>query len=90
VIDKSVLHPDYNGIQRGMLVLPNERSTRSILWRGPMTSPGLVLEVVPVDERGGTVAVVLAAGGRVIVPTASLRRASLPDEDTEEIEATRG
>jgi hypothetical protein len=55
-----------------------------------MTSPGLVIDVVPVDERGGTVAVVLAAGGRVIVPTASLRRASLPDEDTEEIEATRG
>ena len=87
MLDKRVITPITNGIRPGMLVVPRSDGTRTILWRGSMTSPGLVLDVIITDESRLTVAAVLVNGGRLIVPTESLIEIPTSEEPTEELPA---
>lgn len=85
MIDKRVIRPRTNGIRSGMLVVPRTESTRSIVWRGPLTNPGLVLDVVVGDTVDQTVAIVLVSGGRLLVPTEAIRTVPESEEPTEEL-----
>jgi len=85
MIDKRVIRPRTNGIRSGMLVVPREEGTRSMAWRGPHSDPGLVLDVVVGDTVHQTIAVVLVSGGRLLVPTESIRAVPESEEPTDEL-----